>query len=198
MLDPAVKRPSSVKFPSPIFIVVSEPRVAWPVNVIVPEELVVCKAPLLLIPFPFKVKFSLAIVIASVIFKLAPSATTVPPLDDPKEYWSDISRVPAFTVIIPSFWLAPPKTKVPLPDLVKLPESVMIPSKVIVLDDDTSIVPLPVNVIPLFVPKAKSFVALKVPPLKIILSASALPGVAPKLAELEILTVPFVIVVEPE
>ena len=83
----AVKRPPNVKFPSSIFIVVSEPRVVvLPVNVIVPEVFAACKAPPLLTPFPFNVNLSLVIVIASVIFTLAPFATTVPPLDDPKEY----------------------------------------------------------------------------------------------------------------
>ena len=43
---------------------------------------------------------------------------------------------------------------------------------------------------PLLVASVKSAVVCKVPPLKIILSTSALPGVAPKLALEEMLIVP--------
>ena len=53
-------------------------------------------------------------------------------------------------------------------------------------------------VIPLLVPKEKVPVVFKVPPLKIMLSASAEPGVAPTLAEDEIAIVPADKVVEPE
>jgi hypothetical protein len=53
-------------------------------------------------------------------------------------------------------------------------------------------------VIPLLVPRVKVAVVVKVPPLKIMLSASALPGVAPRFALEEILMTPLVIVVEPE
>ena len=60
------------------------------------------------------------------------------------------------------------------------------------------IVPFPVSVIPLLAPKEKVPVVFKVPPLKIILSASADPGVAPILAEDEIAIVPADKVVEPE
>ena len=60
------------------------------------------------------------------------------------------------------------------------------------------IVPFPVSVIPLLTPKEKVPVVFKVPPLKIILSASADPGVAPMLAEDDIAIVPADIVVEPE
>ena len=48
------------------------------------------------------------------------------------------------------------------------------------------------------VPKEKVPVVFKVPPLKIILSASTVPGVAPILAEDEIAIVPAEMVVEPE
>ena len=58
-------------------------------------------------------------------------------------------------------------------------------------------VPLPVMVMPLLVPKVKLAVVVSVPPLKIILSASADPGVAPKLALEAMLIVPAKIVVEP-
>ena len=52
------------------------------------------------------------------------------------------------------------------------------------------IVPFPVSVIPLLATKEKVPVVFKVPPLKIILSASADPGVAPILAEDDIAIVP--------
>ena len=57
--------------------------------------------------------------------------------------------------------------------------------------------PLPVRVIPLLVPNVKVPVVFRVPPLKIILSASADPGVAPKLALEETAIVPADKVVEP-
>jgi hypothetical protein len=50
---------------------------------------------------------------------------------------------------------------------------------------------------PLLVASVKSAVVCKVPPLKIILSTSALPGVAPKLADDDIFKIPKEIVVEP-
>ena len=177
---------------------VSEPRVVDPVSKTVPEEWVVCKAPALLTPVPLSVSASLAIVTASVIFKVAPFATVVPSVSVPKEYWFEISNIPALIDIAPSFWFEPPKTNVPAPDFVRLPESVIIPSNVKVVDELTLIVPFPVIVIPLFEPNVKSAVVFNVPPLKIILSPSAAPGVAPKFAELDALIVPAVIVVEPE
>ena len=60
------------------------------------------------------------------------------------------------------------------------------------------IVPLPVKVIPLLEPRVKVPVVFSVPPLKIMLSASAVPGVAPKLALEEIEIIPAASVVEPE
>ena len=60
------------------------------------------------------------------------------------------------------------------------------------------IVPLPVKVIPLLEPRAKVPVVFRVPPLKIILSASAEPGVAPRLAVSDIEITPADRVVEPE
>ena len=48
------------------------------------------------------------------------------------------------------------------------------------------------------VPKEKVPVVFKVPPLKIMLSSSTVPGVAPILAEDEIAIVPAEMVVEPE
>ena len=59
-------------------------------------------------------------------------------------------------------------------------------------------VPFPVREIPLLIPKVKVSVVLSVPPLKIMLSASTVPGVAPKLALEEIEIVPDPRVVEPE
>ena len=56
--------------------------------------------------------------------------------------------------------------------------------------------PLPVRVIPLLVPNVKVPVVFNVPPLKIILSASTEPGVAPKLALEETAIVPADKVVE--
>jgi len=49
----------------------------------------------------------------------------------------------------------------------------------------------------LLAPKVKSAVVFNVPPLKIMLSASANPGVAPKLAEDSTDIVPALIVVDP-
>ena len=60
------------------------------------------------------------------------------------------------------------------------------------------IVPFPVSIIPLLAPKEKVPFVFKVPPLKIILSTSADPGVAPILAEADIAIVPADKVVEPE
>ena len=60
-----------------------------------------------------------------------------------------------------------------------------------------SIVPAPVMVIPLLAPKVNSAVVFNVPPLKIMLSASADPGVAPKLADEATEIVPALIVVDP-
>ena len=65
------------------------------------------------------------------------------------------------------------------------------------MDESVFTVPLPVRVIPLLVPNVKVPVVFRVPPLKIILSASADPGVAPKLALEDIETVPADKVVEP-
>ena len=59
-------------------------------------------------------------------------------------------------------------------------------------------VPFPVREIPLLVPKVKVPVVFRVPPLKTMLSASTVPGVAPKLALEEIEIVPAASVVEPE
>ena len=59
-------------------------------------------------------------------------------------------------------------------------------------------VPFPVREIPLLVPKVKVPVVFSVPPLKIMLSASTVPGVAPKLALEEIEIIPAASVVEPE
>ena len=52
-------------------------------------------------------------------------------------------------------------------------------------------------VIPLLVPRVNVAVVIKVPPLKIMLSASAATGVAPKLALEATLILPAVRVVEP-
>ena len=61
-----------------------------------------------------------------------------------------------------------------------------------------SIVPLPVlKVIPLLVPSVKLADVFKVPPFKIMLSASAEPGVAPKPVAAPIEIVPSSIVVIP-
>ena len=60
------------------------------------------------------------------------------------------------------------------------------------------IVPFPVKVIPLLVPRVISAVVCNVPPLKIILSASADPGVAPSALAFVILMVPAEMVVVPE
>ena len=65
------------------------------------------------------------------------------------------------------------------------------------VEESVLIVPLPVIVIPLLVPKVKVPVVFRVPPLKIILSASTVPGVAPILAEDEIAIVPADKVVDP-
>ena len=65
------------------------------------------------------------------------------------------------------------------------------------MDDSVFTVPSPVKVIPLFVSNEKFAEELRVPPLKIILSASADPGVAPKLSLEEIEIVPADKVVEP-
>ena len=59
-------------------------------------------------------------------------------------------------------------------------------------------VPFPVREIPLLVPKVKVPVVFSVPPLKIMLSASSVPGVAPKLALEEIEIIPAASVVEPK
>ena len=65
------------------------------------------------------------------------------------------------------------------------------------MDESVFTVPLPVRVIPLLVPNVKVPVVFNVPPLKIILSASADPGVAPKLALEDTAIVPADKVVEP-
>ena len=65
------------------------------------------------------------------------------------------------------------------------------------MDESVFTVPLPVKVMPLLVPSVKLLVVFNVPPLKIILSASADPGLAPILALEEIEIVPADNVVEP-
>ena len=66
------------------------------------------------------------------------------------------------------------------------------------MDESVLIVPSPVKVIPLLEPRVKVSVVFSVPPLKIILSASAEPRVAPRLALEDIEIAPADRVVEPE
>ena len=89
------------------------------------------------------------------------------------------------------------KTIFPDPALVKLPDPVTIPSYVRVVELFVLIVPEELNVIPLFAAKEKVPVVFNPPPLNIRLSASAEPGVAPKLLVADIEIKPADKVVDP-
>jgi hypothetical protein len=85
----------------------------------------------------------------------------------------------------------------PDPSLIKLPEPVTIPPYVSVVEALVLIVPDVLKVIPLLGAKENVPVEFKPPPLNIRLSASAVPGVAPRLLVADIEIKPADKVVEP-
>ena len=94
--------------------------------------------------------------------------------------------------------LVPDRAKVPEPVLVKAPDPLIIPGSVRIADPSTSNVPAPVRVTPRLALNEISLLVYKVPPSKIILSASNAPGVAPRLfAALTIIVPTAEIVVDP-
>jgi len=105
--------------------------------------------------------------------------------------------LPALIVVSPEKVLSPVNTVAPDPDFVKAPDPVIMPPYVKVVEESVFTVPFPVKVMPLLAPNVKVLVVFRVPPLKIILSASADPGVGPILALEEIEIVPADNVVDP-
>ena len=93
--------------------------------------------------------------------------------------------------------LVPAKVKVPEPVLVKAPVPLIIPGSVRIADPSTSNVPAPVRVTPRLPLNPMLVFVNKVPPLKIILSASNTPGVAPRLFASLTTMLPAEIVVDP-
>ena len=91
----------------------------------------------------------------------------------------------------------PDKVSVPEPVFVSAPEPVMTPWILEVVESETLIVPAPVIVTPLLALNVIFEVVAKLPPLKMILSTSADPGVVPKLLSLVIDNTPALIVVLP-